>query len=100
MPQHTAPAAELDRLLASWRRHLRAQRMSAARHLTARPAPSSADTGARRGEVVGLRLADVDLDVGLLTVTGEGSRRRAVAIGDQAVRALDRYLRVRAKHPA
>lgn len=58
------------------------------------------DTGARRGEVLGLRLPDVDLDRGLLTVTGKGSRTRVVAIGDQTVRTLDRYLRARSKHPA
>jgi site-specific recombinase XerD len=58
------------------------------------------DTGARRGEVLGLRLEDVDLDVGLLTVVGKGSRQRQVAIGAQTVRALDRYLRHRGRHHA
>jgi site-specific recombinase XerD len=58
------------------------------------------DTGARRGEVLGLTLSDVDLDRGLLTVTGKGSRTRVVAIGDQTVRTVDRYLRARSKHPA
>ena len=42
-------------------------------------------------------LEDVDLDQGLLRVTGKGSRTRFVAIGAQTVRALDRYLRARAK---
>lgn len=55
------------------------------------------DTGARRGEVLGLTLDDVDLDSGLLRVIGKGDRRRSVAIGAQTVRALDRYLRSRAK---
>jgi site-specific recombinase XerD len=58
------------------------------------------DTGARRGEILGLTLDAVDLDRGLLTVTGKGSRTRVVAMGDQTVRALDRYLRARVKHPA
>lgn len=58
------------------------------------------DTGARRGEVLGLSIDDVDLDRGLLTVTGKGSRTRQVAIGAQTVRAVDRYLRARAKHAA
>jgi site-specific recombinase XerD len=57
------------------------------------------DTGARRAEVLGLTLDNVDLDDGRLTVTGKGSRTRVVAIGVQTVRALDRYLRARAKHP-
>lgn len=58
------------------------------------------DTGARRGELLGLRLEDVDLDQGLLRVTGKGSRTRFVPVGAQTVRALDRYLRARAKQPA
>ena len=56
------------------------------------------DTGARRGEVLGLVLDDVDLEHALLRVTGKGSRTRFVPMGAQTVRALDRYLRVRAKH--
>ena len=39
------------------------------------------DTGARRGEVLGLGVGDVDLDQGLLRVTGKGSRTRLVPIG-------------------
>lgn len=58
------------------------------------------DSGARRAEVLGLRLEDVDLDRGLLTVTGKGSRERQVAIGDTSIRALDRYLRIRGRHPS
>ncbi len=57
------------------------------------------DTGARRGEVLGLTLEDVDLDVGLLRVIGKGSRTRHVPVGAQTVRSIDRYLRARAKHP-
>lgn len=56
------------------------------------------DTGARRAEVLGLTVGDIDLDAGRLVVTGKGSRTRVVAVGAQTVRALDRYLRVRAKH--
>ncbi len=57
------------------------------------------DTGARRGEVLSLGLADVDLEQGLLCVTGKGSRTRLVPIGALTVRAVDRYVRARAKHP-
>ena len=55
------------------------------------------DTGARRAEVLGLRLEDVDLDRGVLSVTGKGSRTRLVAIGDATIKALDRYIRLRAR---
>src|SRR5664280_2516111 len=57
------------------------------------------DTGARRGELLNLSLADVDLEQGLLRVTGKGSRTRLVPVGAQTIRALDRYQRARAKHP-
>ena len=57
------------------------------------------DTGARRAEVLGLRLEDVDLDRGVLSVTGKGSRTRLVAIGDATIKALDRYMRLRARKP-
>lgn len=58
-----------------------------------------ADTGVRRGELLGLSLDDIDLDEGLLRVTGKGDRTRMVAIGASSVRSLDRYLRARAKRP-
>jgi len=56
------------------------------------------DTGCRRAEMLGLTLGDVDLDAQALRVTGKGSRTRFVAIGVATVKALDRYLRIRAKH--
>src|SRR5436190_38294 len=48
------------------------------------------DTGIRRAEILGLQLVDVDLDQGLLRVTGKGSRTRVVAIGANTVQAIDR----------
>jgi site-specific recombinase XerD len=57
------------------------------------------DTGARRGEILGLTMEDVDLDLGRLRVTGKGDRQRFVAIGAQTIRAVDRYLRARGKLP-
>lgn len=56
------------------------------------------DTGARRAELLNLTGADVDMDQGLLRVTGKGGRTRYVAVGAQTIRALDRYVRARAKH--
>ena len=41
---------------------------------------------------------DVDLDDQTLTVTGKGSRVRVLPIGAKAVKAIDRYLRVRRVH--
>jgi site-specific recombinase XerD len=54
------------------------------------------DTGARRAELAGLRVADLDLDVAL--VLGKGRRERALPFGRNTAVALDRYLRVRARH--
>jgi site-specific recombinase XerD len=63
------------------------------------------DTGARRAEISNLRydpsdelVNDVDLDQALIRVLGKGRRERVVPIGNKAIRALDRYLRVRGKH--
>lgn len=57
------------------------------------------DTGARRGEVAGLTKDDVDLDTGVLRVLGKGRRVRILPIGAKTVRALDRYSRLRGRHP-
>jgi site-specific recombinase XerD len=57
------------------------------------------DSGIRLGEMAGLGLADVDLDVhDVIHVTGKGSRPRAVPFGSKTGTALDRYLRERSKH--
>ncbi len=64
------------------------------------------DTGARRSEIANLRwnpgddaTNDVDLDQRLLRVLGKGRRERLVPIGKKTAVALDRYLRLRRKHP-
>jgi site-specific recombinase XerD len=57
------------------------------------------DTGMRRGEAAGLRLIDVDDDQEVAWVVGKGARPRACPFGAKTGQALDRYLRVRARHP-
>jgi site-specific recombinase XerD len=64
------------------------------------------DTGARLSEVAELRWDpdndlsnDVDLDAGQLRVIGKGRRERLVSIGNKAVRAVDRYLRLWSQNP-
>ncbi|MGH7698686.1 MAG: tyrosine-type recombinase/integrase [Acidimicrobiales bacterium] len=57
------------------------------------------DTGCRLAEITGLRLDDLDFDLGVLLVTGKGRRPRAVPFGSKTAQALDRYLRARARHP-
>jgi site-specific recombinase XerD len=57
------------------------------------------DTGIRLGEMAGLKLVDVDLDVhDAIYVLGKGSRPRAVVFDAKTGTALDRYLRERAAH--
>jgi len=57
------------------------------------------DTGARLAEIAGLAVDDIDWDLEVVTVMGKGRRARAVPFGPQTSRALDRYLRARARHP-
>jgi site-specific recombinase XerD len=64
------------------------------------------DTGARLAEVAGVRLDpdddeanDIDLDQAILRVKGKGRRWRLLPLGTKTIRALDRYLRVRSRHP-
>ena len=56
------------------------------------------DTGIRRGELLGIDLAHVDLDEGLVKVDGK-TGPRVVPIGATTIRALDRYIRQRARRP-
>lgn len=54
-------------------------------------------SGLRVSEAAGLRLANVDLTLGLLTCQGKGNKQRRVPIGKSALRWLQHYLPVRAK---
>jgi site-specific recombinase XerD len=56
------------------------------------------NTGARLSEVGNLMLDDVDLNTDSLHYRGKGSKDRRVRFGPKAARALNRYLRARAKH--
>jgi len=50
-------------------------------------------TGLRVSELVGLKLAQVSLDAGVVRVMGKGSKERLVPLGDEAVVWLQRYLK-------
>jgi site-specific recombinase XerD len=56
------------------------------------------DTGARRDEMAGLKLDDVDLELDVVLILGKGRRERSLPFGRRAGEALDRYLRARARH--
>jgi site-specific recombinase XerD len=57
------------------------------------------DCGVRVGELTGMNLDDVDLDLDAIHVVGKGRRPRAVSFANKTGVALDRYLRERSKHP-
>lgn len=53
--------------------------------------------GLRVSEVCSLKISDVDLDAGILTCTGKGSKTRKVPMGKSAVEWLKSYLAIRRK---
>jgi site-specific recombinase XerD len=57
------------------------------------------DTGCRLSEITYLKVDDVDLRAGEITVLGKGRRERTVRCGAKGALALDRYLRDRKRHP-
>lgn len=60
-----------------------------------------AETGMRAGEVIDLKVTDVDLQRGLVVVTrGKGAKGRIAPFGPKTGVALDRYIRLRRQHAA
>ncbi len=57
------------------------------------------DTGARRAEIAGLMVDDIDWTLNVVLVKGKGGSQRACAFGRRTAAAVDRYLRARARHP-
>ena len=50
------------------------------------------DTGIRIGELISLKLSDLHLEQGFFKVMGKGQKERIVPIGNNAQRALQKYL--------
>ena len=57
-------------------------------------------TGARRAEVANLCLEDLDMRNGEVFFLGKGMKPRVVPLEKETHRVLDKYLRIRARHPA
>jgi integrase len=57
------------------------------------------DSGMRLAELANLRLEDLDLEQDVAVVIGKGRRPRTCPFGRQTAMALDRYLRLRKRHP-
>ncbi|MBI5031751.1 MAG: tyrosine-type recombinase/integrase [Chloroflexi bacterium] len=58
------------------------------------------DTGIRAGELVGMQLANVDWDRGVIKVFGKGSKERFVPIGATAKQTMLRYVQTFRPKPA
>ena len=56
------------------------------------------DTGIRRAELAGIAVTEVDVRNREAIVTGKGNKQRTVRFTYDTARAIDRYLRERAKH--
>ena len=56
------------------------------------------DTGMRRAEIAGLKVEDLDLEANVALVLGKGRRPRGCPFGRRTALAIDRYVRVRARH--
>ena len=54
-------------------------------------------SGLRVSEVVTLQINDIDLDAGILTCTGKGSKTRRIPVGSSAVEWVKSYLALRRK---
>jgi site-specific recombinase XerD len=50
------------------------------------------DTGIRMGELINLKIDDINMNMGLLKALGKGKKERIVPVGSNAQRALQRYL--------
>jgi site-specific recombinase XerD len=53
------------------------------------------DTGVRLSEMAAFTLADLDVNSGLIRVTGKGNKERVVRVGQRTLKALLRYLLMR-----
>ncbi|PYT00153.1 MAG: site-specific tyrosine recombinase XerD [Acidobacteria bacterium] len=53
--------------------------------------------GLRVSEAVGVKLGDIDIESGILTTTGKGSKTRRVPVGSSAIEWVKSYLSIRRK---
>ena len=57
------------------------------------------DTGMRASELIGLKVDDIDDEMGVAHVMGKGRRGRPTPYGNKTADALRRYKRARQRHP-
>jgi integrase/recombinase XerD len=56
-------------------------------------------SGLRVSELLGLSIGDIDVEQGLVTVTGKGEKRRTVPVGDLTLDHIRQYLEARSSAP-
>jgi site-specific recombinase XerD len=56
------------------------------------------DSGLRRTELADLKVSDIDFESNVALVLGKNQRPRAAPFGHRTAMALDRYMRMRARH--
>lgn len=49
-------------------------------------------TGLRVSEIIAINMGDIDLDLGILTISGDENNRRVVPVGQMAIEALTSYI--------
>lgn len=87
-PQPTASSDQVEAMLAKARKSRNHRRDVALLTLLI-------DSGARKGEISALTVADVDLRSGVITIRQSKSMPRTVALSDRSVLALARWMRQR-----
>lgn len=55
------------------------------------------ETGIRRAELIGLKISDIDLNVGTIQVTGKRNKQRLIPIGDKLKNTLKEYITIKNK---
>lgn len=55
-------------------------------------------SGLRVSEAASLKINDIDLDAGIVTTTGKGSKTRRIPVGSSAIEWVKSYLSLRRKH--
>ncbi len=54
-------------------------------------------SGLRLAELIGLNMGDIDFGDRIITVTGKGKKMRSIPVGRHAIKAIDKWLKIRKK---
>jgi len=54
-------------------------------------------SGLRLAELISLNMGDIDFGERIITVTGKGKKMRSIPVGQHAIKAIDKWLKIRIK---